>query len=44
MNEIVWIIIEALAKVLLLVLVLQLTAAASVYLERKVSAFIQIRS
>ena len=43
MNEIVWIIIEALMKVLLLVLVLQLTAAASVYLERKVSAFIQIR-
>ncbi len=43
MNDIVWIIVEAVAKVLFLVLILQLTAAATVYLERKISAFIQIR-
>lgn len=43
MNDFTWIIIEALAKGLAIVLAIQLMAALNVYLERKVSAFIQGR-
>ncbi len=43
MNDFTWIIVEALAKGLAIVLAIQLMAALNVYLERKVSAFIQGR-
>lgn len=43
MTEIGWILIEAAAKGITIVSILLLVAAASVYMERKVSAFIQLR-
>lgn len=43
MPEIIWIIIEALVKAIVIVLGIQLMAALNVYLERKVSAFAQNR-
>ncbi|MBE2189682.1 MAG: NADH-quinone oxidoreductase subunit NuoH [Desulfobulbaceae bacterium] len=43
MNDLLWITIEALAKGLAIVMAIQLMAALNVYLERKVSAFIQGR-
>ncbi len=43
MTDITWIILETSAKAGFLVLFIQLMAAANVYLERKVSAFIQNR-
>lgn len=43
MNEISWILIEAGIKALIIISMMLLVAAASVYVERKVSAFIQLR-
>lgn len=43
MNEILWITLEALIKALIIVSLLLLSAAISVYLERKISAWIQLR-
>jgi NADH-quinone oxidoreductase subunit H len=43
MTEILWVIIEATVKGLAIVLLVQLMAALNVYMERKVSAFIQNR-
>lgn len=43
MTDLVWILIEASIKALTVVLIMQLMAAVNVYLERKVSAFIQGR-
>lgn len=43
MNELIWIIIEALIKAIIIINLLLVSAAISVYLERKISAWIQFR-
>lgn len=43
MNDIIWIIIEALIKAFIIINLLLISAAISVYLERKLSAWIQLR-
>jgi NADH-quinone oxidoreductase subunit H len=43
MNEILWISLEALIKAIIILSLLLLSAAISVYLERKLSAWIQLR-
>lgn len=43
MNELIWIIIEALIKAAIIINLLLVSAAISVYLERKISAWIQYR-
>ncbi len=43
MNELIWIIIEALIKAIIIINLLLVSAAISVYLERKISAWMQFR-
>jgi len=43
MNELIWIIVEALIKAIIIINLLLVSAAISVYLERKISAWMQFR-